>query len=167
MPPIARKQFEEIFRFEPEPMVRRVIYIATPHGGSLAAQSPIGKVARRLVALPEQVQQTYRGFQASNSNLPARIPNSIDHLMPGNSVLESIATFPVSRGVQSHSIIGAGHMTPPLSEGDGLVTVGSARVSGVASELLVLERHMDVHRSTETIGEVKRILRLHAAQNLR
>ena len=49
-------------------------------------------------------------------------------------------------------------------DGDGVVSLASARLDGVASQIVVPADHAMVHRHPQAILEVRRILREHLAQ---
>ena len=49
-------------------------------------------------------------------------------------------------------------------EGDGVVSLASAELDGVASQIVVPADHQMVHRHPQSILEVRRILREHLAE---
>lgn len=161
-------KIQPVFEFSPHSTIRRVVYIGTPHGGSIATNSAVGRVANRLTAFPDEFHYFFDALRASGvDSLPARLPTAVDHLSPGNAVLATVASLPVAPGVKTHSIIGYGYRTPPRSLGDRIVTVENARTGGVESELLVRAKHTSIHHAAETIAELKRILWEHARVTLR
>jgi len=92
-----------------------------------------------------------------------RIPTSVDMLRPDNLMLQSIFELPVNPQVAMHSIIGVGQEGRFNKEAsDGVVPVSSAKHPNVESELIVDAGH-DLHHHPDTIREVVRILRTHAA----
>ena len=64
IPPADREQLAQEFYFRPNPSIRRVITIATPHRGSKFANSAAQWLAARLITMPEQIvkgrQDLYR-----------------------------------------------------------------------------------------------------------
>lgn len=154
--------------FSPHRTIRRVIYIGTPHGGSIATNSVVGRIASRMVRFPDELQNGLDAMRASGADsLPARLPTAVDHLAPGNAILTTVAGLSIAPGVKTHSIIGSGYLTPPRRLGDRIVTVESARTPGVESELLIQAKHMTIHRVPETIAELRRILGVHAQETFR
>ncbi|MEM1069318.1 MAG: alpha/beta fold hydrolase [Planctomycetota bacterium] len=165
--PTLHAALKRAFEFKSQPTIRRVVYIATPHGGSHATESIPGKIASRLVVFPEEIQKSFETLRSGTEGLPDRVPNAVDHLAPGNAVLETVASLPIALNVKTHSIIGSGFLTPGPGTGDRVVTVANARTPGVESELLVESKHTDIHRARETVAELKRILRVHADEAIR
>jgi pimeloyl-ACP methyl ester carboxylesterase len=161
----TRANLAERLYFDPHPMVQRVIFVATPHQGSALAGRAVGRIAGSLVsesdpAYEQIMRDNVNGFKESVSR---RMPTSIDLLNPSQPFLGTIGRLRVSRCVTLHSIIGNGVPLPGVGGSDGIVSVESARHVGVASEVFVPASHSGILRKTETVEEIKRILRLHAA----
>jgi hypothetical protein len=157
------------FFFDPSPLVKRVVFIGTPHRGSTKSRRFVGRVASSLVHIsgPEEVQ--YRQLMDSNRDIFAEYlwdswPTSIDLLEPSNPLLQALARMPFSGCVRRHTIIGTGGMAISGEPGDGVVPVSSARQAGVCSELFVPVRHEKLHRNATTVNEMLRILREHARE---
>jgi len=156
------------FFFNPQPWVKRVIYLATPHRGARLRNQLIGRFASTFVRMPDTRKAAVRivggnptAFKATADELLA---SSVDLLLPYDRLSLAVRELPVDPGVKFHSIIGSGQMLLDGSDSDGVVTVDSARVTGVASELLTPARHAYVHRHEASIQEVKRILYEHLAE---
>jgi hypothetical protein len=161
----TRANLAERLYFDPHPLVDRVVFVATPHQGSALAGRAVGKIAGSLVsesdpAYEQIMRDNVNGFKASVSR---RMPTSIDLLNPNQPFLETIGRLRVSSRVGLHSIIGNGVPLPGAGGSDGIVSVESARHPGVASELYVHASHSGILRNMQTVEEIKRILRLHAA----
>ncbi len=62
----TRSFLRKLFFFEPMPMVRRVIFIATPHDGSPVASSIVGRLATRLVQRPSDAEAMIDQIQRDN-----------------------------------------------------------------------------------------------------
>ena len=164
--PAMRERLRRVFFFDPSPLVKRVVFIGTPHRGSTRSRRLIGRVASSLVHLsgPEEVQ--YRQLMDNNRDIFAEYlwdswPTSIDLLEPSNPLLQALACMPFNRCVRRHTIIATGGMAISGEPGDGVVSVSSARQAGVCSELLVPVRHEELHRNATTVNELLRILREH------
>ena len=100
---------------------------------------------------------------AFNPSFVRHMPTSVEDLASGSPILDVMQKLPFSPEVRLHSIIGRGKLFPVLQPGDGYVPITSAHLDGVESELFVNAEHTMVHRDAESVKEVKRILRKHAA----
>ena len=159
----------EAFYFEPLPFVRRVVFIATPHGGSSWAARPVGRVSASLVRHDSQDSRRFRQLIADNPEvfsdwLERRFPTSIDLLNRRNDLLQAIYRLPIQPPVHAHSVIGTGKPMCVAGPADGIVPVTSARLPDAESEFYVEATHTWIHRHPETVAEVVRILRQHAAE---
>jgi pimeloyl-ACP methyl ester carboxylesterase len=168
MPPQMRRELAESFFFRPSPSISRVVFVGTPHLGSVWANRCIGRIGAALVSPPTEISQQYRQMIADNPDtfapeVTTRPPRSIEMLRPDNPLLIAIYQLPVSRNVTLHSIIGTGGWTLHESQpSDGVVSVASAQHPGTASQLLVDAVHERLHHQPESINELLRILREHA-----
>ena len=150
---------------EPLPMVKRVVFISTPHRGSFLAENFLGRIARRLVRLPATVTKVTAELVQLQPGQAARtalhMPTAIDNMDWSTPFLRTLASLPIAPGVIAHSIIpvqGGG----PIEEGDdGVVKYRSAHIDGVESELVVRSGH-SVQANPQAIEEVRRILYEHA-----
>ena len=165
-----RAELERIVLFEPLPFVNRVVFIATPHGGSLIVHRVIGKIARGLVEFPDAVRSDYDDFLDENKGVfkgkSPKIPTSLDHLSPLSPILKAIAKLKFASNVNLYSIIGTGTCIEALSRGDGAVSRKNASIPGVDNETFVRAKHIDVHHHPDTIRELKRILNLSSPQRM-
>ena len=147
---------------KPLPFVKRVIFVATPHGGSYQALGFLGAIGSWLVRLPatftkmsvELLTLQTKGLVLGNVE---GIPTSIDNMNPNNPFIKNLASIPVAPGVAAHSIVAVQGNGPPAEGGDGVVKYSSAHIDGVESEKIVHSSH-SVQGNPETIEEVKRIL---------
>lgn len=159
--PADRSLLREALVFEPVPYVRRVIFIATPHGGAGMARSPIGSLGNAIVSLPGNVVAA--GASAlKRGGRRAKVPTGIDNLEPGGVLVEAINALPFAEGVPCHSIIANLRGTEPDGT-DGLVAYESAHLDGAESELII-RRHHNVQDHPLAIREVRRILLEHLAE---
>lgn len=170
LPGTLRQRMQESFFFEPIPQVRRVVFIATPHGGSSWATRAVGQIASAAVQQPEQIRAVHEAIISSNppgtfhEDFEAKLPTTIDTLEPNSPLLAALRPIPVANGVPTHTIVGTGHLTDGLDDGDGVVSVQSARTAGVVSECYVPAVHTSVHHRPETVRELIAILAAHAAE---
>ena len=152
--------------FKPLPFVKRVVFIATPHGGSYQALGFLGRLGSWFVNLPgrfvkmnvELLTLQTKGFVLGTAG---GIPTSITNMTPGNPFIQNLASVPIADGVVAHSIIAVDSDGPLEEGGDGVVKYVSAHIDGVASEKVVRSSH-SVQGNPEAIQEVKRILIEHA-----
>src|SRR3954466_109733 len=61
-----RDLLRQVVFFEPQPEVRRLIFIATPHRGSRLDRGIIRRVGGHLCRLPDPLKQVHQGLLASN-----------------------------------------------------------------------------------------------------
>jgi len=171
IPPDSREKLRKMLVFEPEPAVRRAIFIATPHRGSGLANSPIGALGRRLIQLPMDIfnaglsltqlerlpELTPIGQRAAQVG-----PNSINSLRPDSEFLTTVLELPVAPRVSYHTIAGQVNQGKPVAEGtDKVVPYWSSHLDGAASEKIVDASHLTITRSISAIEEVRRLLYLH------
>jgi len=152
---------------EPLPFVTRVIFVATPHGGSyLAGPQIVTRLAGWLVSMPKNfasITTDLVGLQDGQSGYLQlqRLPTSIDNMSPRQPFIRTLREIPVAPGVPAHSIIGVEGGGPYATGGDGVVKYESAHIEGVESELVVDSPH-SMQSHPDVVNEVDRILRLHA-----
>jgi hypothetical protein len=165
-PERVRAELAERCFFEPLPFVSRVVFIATPHGGSSFATRGIGRVASSLVNPAAANEALHDRLVAANpgvftAQFERRIPTSIDLLEPDDPTLQAIRTLPVACGVRLHSIIGTGHTMLLEGPGDGVVSAESALHPGVRSQRFVEATHTRTQFHPDTVAELRLILLRH------
>jgi pimeloyl-ACP methyl ester carboxylesterase len=158
-----REQLQEVFFFSPQPFIRKVIFIGTPHRGASMATRGVGRITSLAARTPLESNERYRRVLADNPGvfapwLARRVPTSIDMLEPGHPLLVGIERLPVAPDVQLHSIIGVADKHQLGGPGDGVVLMTSAQHPGVVSERLVSDKHKELHESASTSIEIERIL---------
>jgi hypothetical protein len=162
-----REQLRRAFFFTPSPQVRRVVFIGTPHRGSIKSRQVIGQLASSLVRTSAEENTRYRQLVDSNRDIFAEYlwtswPTSIDLLEPSHPMLQALGSMPFDRRVRLHSIVGTGGSFLGGEPSDGVVPVSSAQQAGVCSELHVPVRHEKLHRTPASVNDLARILREHA-----
>jgi pimeloyl-ACP methyl ester carboxylesterase len=160
--PESRKEFERTFFFDRQPFVRRVVFIATPHHGSKLSPSLPGRLAVQFVHLPNRLMAAAQDLAQENPQnwhwlSDEKLPTSVDLLAPGAPALELLAARPRPEGVHYHSIIGDIY-NKGEDGSDSVVTVRSAQLPGVDSEIVVPADHEHVHHHPRAVQEVRRIL---------
>ncbi|MDR3623034.1 MAG: hypothetical protein P4L85_27020 [Paludisphaera borealis] len=164
----ARRLAKELFYFEPVSNVRRVIFLATPHGGGSWATGAVGSIATRFVRrspdtklLIAQVERDNPGaVQPSLRDLPT----SIDTLMAWSPFLETVRRLPITPRATLHTIAGHGLGPPEHARGDLVVPLSSAHLDEAVSEHWVRAYHNSVYYHPDAIAEVQRILGEHQAE---
>ena len=150
------------------PQVERVIFIATPHGGSYLTEFSVARRIGRLVRLPAAVAaasvDAFAGnADAFNFDISRWRPGSLTGMTPGSPFIQALSRLPVSPAVRAHSIIPALGDGPLAERSDGVVRYASAHLDGVESELVVRSSH-SVQSNSAAIEEVRRILLLQLAE---
>lgn len=156
---------QAIFRFQPYPGIRRVIFLAAPHRGSPAAGSWWGRLSRVLVGrrTPEmRVLQRVAAAQPGavrdalrETYLEAKV-NSISTLQTFQPVREAAEALLPAEGVRYHNLIANKPGTSPPS--DGVVPVDSAELPGAESTTYLTGGH-SMPLDDATVREVLRLLR--------
>ncbi len=171
--PGLRADLADIFYFEPNPSVRRVIMIATPNHGTTASNETTQWLSRRLIAQPKDIVQSTKDLLATNSSAFAadsliHVSTSIDSLAPRSPIWPVMLAAQHGPWVAYDSIVGRlpqrdflGHV---VAEGDGLVSLASAHLDSAESEVIVPADHMQVQSHPLAILEVRRILLQQAAE---
>jgi hypothetical protein len=152
---------------EPLPFVSRVVFVATPQRGSyLAGPELVRRLVQKLVSMPSSLVQSGTDLFSRDSVKPylkmQTLPTAIDNMSPNHPFIRTISEIPLAPGVHAHSIIAVDADGPLENGGDGVVKYMSAHIDGVDSEKVVRSPH-SCQSNPETIDEVRRILRLHAA----
>ncbi|MBI2825570.1 MAG: alpha/beta fold hydrolase [Planctomycetia bacterium] len=170
MPPEERQTLSQVYYFRPNPSIRRVITIATPHRGSDFANDTTRWLAQRLITLPEQLvkgqQELYRDNPGKlRDPSPIEVTTSIESLEPETPIFPVLLASPRPTWVKYHNIVGEvpekGLLGKIAGRSDGIVSYESAHLDDVESELVVDADHLTVHRHPLSVLEVQRILLLH------
>ncbi len=169
LPAEKREIIRKMAYFEPLPQVRRVVFIATPHGGSKIADDAIGRLFSGLIQLPTQLltlsttvlsDSLHALTPTGRAILAERLPTSIDQLESDSELLLRLKAQPLNPRVTYHSIIGDRGLGPGPDSSDGVVPYASAHLEGVASEKIVPSDHR-AHQDPATVTELRRILGEH------
>jgi pimeloyl-ACP methyl ester carboxylesterase len=156
-----------ILMVEPVPGVKRVVFISTPHRGSILSKNYVRALIRRIVTLPARIITTTLTIHEYFTDdvkrmLGSKVPTSIDGMSPDNPVLKALAEVPLADGIAGHSIIAIKGNDQPPAGNDGVVAYTSAHLEGMQSELIVRSGHSSQGHPF-TIEEVRRILLEHLA----
>jgi hypothetical protein len=182
--PETRELLSRALFFEPQPFVRDVVFISTPHRGSFVAGNVLGRFASSLFRAPQDllgvsldlaragaalgksaVDATRDGIDTMLGDEDAillrrleRIPSSVDNMDPDSDFIRALASIPLDPGVRAHSIIPVRGGPPPEGQNDGVVEFESARIDGSESEFVVFHSGHSTQSNPLTIQEVRRIL---------
>jgi pimeloyl-ACP methyl ester carboxylesterase len=146
--------------FRANPLVRRIIFISTPHRGSAIASGGIGALGDRLIRLPAIITSSVPRQIAQLANTRGlRIPTSIDGLSPRSPLFKVYDQLAIRS--PHHSIIGDRGRGDTPNSSDGVVPYWSSHLDTAKSELIVPTGHGAMN-SPLAISEIQRILRLNA-----
>lgn len=168
---IEKDVLHRAFFFEPNPSVKRVIFLATPHRGSALGNQFPGRTVSQIVRLPMSVLSVAQDLIRENGEdiiaeeiRKAGTFNSVDNLGLDNPLLSAISQMPLEPGVAFNSILGDKWPDEKEEGGDGVVPYTSAHFPPAESELKVPGAGHGVQDTPAAIDEVKRILREHIAE---
>lgn len=165
-----RDNLESTFFFKPNPAVRRVVTIGTPHRGSPFANGVTRWLSGKIISIPSRIMHRQQQLVAKNPNYfrkdaPLDIRNSIDSLDPKSPLLTALLDAEPAPWISYHNIVGKspdpGLKDRFVGEGDGVVALASAQLDSMRqlrSQLIVGAEHVSVHRHPQSILEVRRVL---------
>jgi len=172
--PEMRESLARTFFFDPNPSIRRVVTIGTPHRGSEFANDATRWLGRKLIRIPNKILQGRNQLVSRNPDYfrpdaPLNINTSIDSLAPDSPLLPVLLSAQHASWVQYHNVMGEVPNKGFTSwivdgEGDGVVTLENARLDNVSSQIIVPADHVSVHRHPQSIMEVRRILLQHVSE---
>ena len=137
-----RQMLRDMFFFEPNPRVSRVIFICVPHRGSPMATDWPGRAARYFARLPITALELTADLVTFNRDaLTARgrisPGSSIDSLRPDSDVIRMLEELPMEPRVQVASIIGCQDgCSDPAHSTDGVVPYWSSHLEGVPETMI-------------------------------
>jgi pimeloyl-ACP methyl ester carboxylesterase len=159
-----------MFYFRPNPSVRRVVTLGTPHRGSHFSNGFTRWVGGKLITLPAKMLDGRNELIARNKDFfregaPLDIKTSIDSLSPDSPVLPVLLSATPGHWVKYHNVVGQdpdpGWEKYIVGEGDGVVSLTSARLDELrqlSSQIIVPADHSSVHRHPQSVLEVRRVL---------
>ncbi|HRI88750.1 MAG TPA: hypothetical protein PK869_10805 [Candidatus Hydrogenedentes bacterium] len=162
---VNKELLRNTFFYEPQPFVKRVVFMATPHAGSELSDLRIANLIARMIAVPQFIVSTTFDVLTLDLDTPAdklkkRDLTSVKNLSPNNRFIRVTHEQPISTEVTYHSVIG-NIRDGDLEDGsDGIVAYTSAHIEGAASEKVVPANH-SCHYHPLAILEVRRILLEH------
>lgn len=167
--PETIRRIRDLYYFEPDRSIKKVVTIATPHRGSTHANTATRWLSHKLFRLPKNLKTSFDDFVHENSEILRNtkhlmVPTSIDSLSPESPFIQQLVEAQAKSDVEFHNVYG-NLPTHKLVEslttnggGDGIVSIESAQLPNALSSKEVPAEHMEVHQHPECILEVKRIL---------
>jgi hypothetical protein len=171
--PEVRQEVAKTVFFQPNPSIRRLITIGTPHRGSKFANEYTRFLAHKFIRLPSRVLWVTQQLRMQNPGFfrdtdLMTISTSIDSLSPDSPILPVMLGAQKSQGTQYHNVVGVveddNWLARWSAEGDGVVSYASATRPDFNSEVVVEADHVSVHGHPRSILEVRRILLEHLTQ---
>jgi pimeloyl-ACP methyl ester carboxylesterase len=156
--------------FRPNPSVRRVVTLGTPHRGSEFSNEVTRWLGQKLIRLPGKMLEGRNRLVARNreyfrAGAPLHIKTSIDSLAPESPLLPALLAATPGQWVSYHNVVGLvpdqGWRKYLVGDGDGVVSLTSAQLdemSQLRSQIIVPADHVTVHRHPQSILEVRRVL---------
>lgn len=166
--PQTQEKIREVFFFESDRSIDRIVTIASPFKGSGLANGVTRWITGAIVSIPKATAQlSDLIFKQNSDDQLSRIlapRTSVDSLNKDSAVLKLIGHTPIRDQILHHNIVG---LQPKHwwkfwnKNSDGVVNYDSARRTDAVSEVRVEASHSHVHRSPDAIKEVHRILLEH------
>jgi hypothetical protein len=144
-----------------------VITIGTPHRGSDYANDYTQWLGRKLITLPSSLIEMGNSLISQNPGVFRDTEllitkTSIDSLSPDSPIFPALLRARRAPWVRYHNIIGMIEknrwFTNEPIDSDGIVSLQSAQIDDVESEVVVQATHGSVHTTPRAILEVRRIL---------
>jgi len=169
--PASQDLLERSYFLEPLPFIERVVFLATPHGGSYIAGSWVAHQVARFIQLPVDLTQAFADLAIGDreavamQNSETLIPTSVDNMTPGNTFIQVLRSLPMAPSVKGHSIIAVQGDPSHEKANDGVVEYRSAHLPEAVSERIVRSGH-SLQAHPDTIAEMRRILFAHLEEQL-
>jgi len=166
--PETRQALQQVFYFQANPSVDRVVTIASPYAGSTLSNRFTRWALGSVIWLPTRTMKLSRVLfehAPEKSRDQLELPRtSIDSLSPKSAILRLVRGNPVPQPVHHHNIVAINRGRNADTWTDGVVTWKSSHLDDVDSERVIQAGHSEVVRSPETVREIRRILFEHIAQ---
>jgi hypothetical protein len=162
----TRDRLREIFYFDADDSVSRIVTIGSPHRGSGLANGWARLASHYLITLPRDSLERTVELITKNPTMidtehTAIHSTSIDSLSPDSPILQVMNKSPRPPHVKHHNIVGNLESPGPLKGSDGVVPFDSAHLEEVDSEKVIPAHHSRIHRHPAAVLNVHDILRAH------
>ena len=165
---VALQRLQDTFFFEANDSIDRVVTIGTPNHGSATASATLRWIGQKLFNLPAFLKDDFLKLARQNPGIlgdgELLSTTSVDALAEDNPIFGVLDRAHRSERVKFNNIIGqVKHRSligsrERLDDGDGVVSVESARSRFADSELIVDAEHAQIHQHPKCILEVRKIL---------
>jgi pimeloyl-ACP methyl ester carboxylesterase len=164
------RSLQQTYFFHPNPSVRRVITIATPHHGSSYSNATTRWLGRKFIDIPPVINGLAKQLHLQDPDALRDegvhlTRTSIDSLAPDSPALKALRQSRRASWVVYHNIVAKAPKGRLLGrfvgDSDGVVDVASAQTNDAASQILVEADHQTAHRHPRTVLEVRSILLEH------
>ena len=167
----TRSALRQVFYFQSNHSVNRIVTIASPYAGSNLSNRFTRWALGSVIWLPARTLKLSRvlfDHAAEKSKERLELPRtSIDSLSPRSAMLRLVRGNPVPQPVHHHNIVAINRGRNPESWTDGVVTWKSAHLTDVDSERVIQAGHTEVLRDPNTVREIRRILIEHLTETNR
>lgn len=169
----TKAYLRNVLFFAPDPTIRRVVTLGTPHRGSEFANPATRWLGKNLLRLPTMLTESGGSLVSGNPGFfrdtkLLTIETSIDSLAPDSPIFPAMLAAPKAPWITYHNVLGVvpqeGLLGALAGEGDGIVSRESAHVENAASEIVIPADHAHVHQHPLAVLEVRRILMEHAQE---
>ena len=152
---------KERFQFRSDLPFGRAIFIAAPHRGSELSDRWYMTMVKKMVKLPITFFNLVDMPLDGSSSTKGLVQSGPDDLSPKSRFMTSTSSIMPVATIPYHSIIGNHRQSSDISKmSDGIVPYTSSHLEQAVSEKIIQGRH-SIHEETETLLELRRILRLH------
>jgi hypothetical protein len=166
--PVDRAQLQDIFAWQPDRTIHRLVFFSVPHRGTAFADNIIGRIGGDLTKPPAAYQDLFHRVSQANPGAftpgaaalsPSKL-NGVRSLSPSQPTLRLMADLPFPRGVKTHTIVGdRARFRFWTASGDGFVPYSSSHLDEAESELIVPTGHRSFSHP-KAVAEIIRILKL-------
>ncbi len=163
---VSRRELVESLFYQAEPSVGRLVFVATPHQGTDAANRPLGRLLESKILRQDEFTAAVREVRRENGkavlapDVNVHRLDGIGGLRPGAPALSASAVLPID--VPYHSIIPQIGFENFHLATDGIIKYSSSHIDGAESELIITGGHTATD-TPEVAGEIRRILLEHLA----
>lgn len=168
--PQEQEKLAKLYFFNANPSIKRVVTIGTPFRGSENSTEAVRYAGQKFIKMPaamveltNKVIRDNPGYFTSTKLLT--MATSLDSLAKDDPLFPVMLQAKHGSGTTFHNIVGNKPRTTFADrlreDGDGIVSLESARVDDVKTQIEVEADHLTVHRNPLSTLEVRRVLREH------